>query len=69
MTWTSEKPTVPDRWYWWRVEPGLECVIFIAQDADGELYMKESGPDGGVNVTVLGGHWAGPIPEPEEAGG
>ena len=65
MQWSIDKPVRPG-WYWWRVEPGVACIVSIAQDSDGEFYMEESGPDGGVNVTVLGGHWAGPIPAPEE---
>ncbi len=68
LRWTNEKPTTPG-WYWWR--------LLYSQDIIVELRLG-----GGVNAKQLwvldyldiarplkdvGGQWAGPIEEPQEA--
>ncbi len=74
MIWTNEIPTVPDRWYWWRsdalnafIYPKHEGV-FLVMEQEGRLFIRV--PDGEDEwVDVADGHWAGPIPAPEEAAG
>ena len=65
LKWTTDKPTTPG-WYWWRGRAVMRIFHVIYQHglknkADG-LYVKSYG-----RTLLMGGHWAGPIPLPEEA--
>lgn len=62
LTWSPEKPTVPG-WYWWKgaVSGKVACLPVVEQDG-----LLLAGLHNFHNVEVMGGEWAGPIPEPVE---
>lgn len=63
LVWSREKPKEPGR-YWWRVDS--TCEGFISEvwfDEDKESFVDEHG----IKIHLLGGEWAGPLLEPEEA--
>ena len=59
MKWTKERPTKTG--YYWYFDVADPQICFID---DGRVYF--TGDEVSDDVEVLGGEWAGPIPEPED---
>lgn len=75
MTWTSEPPTEPGLYLWRLNKDFLPDLVFLTCDTYGYF-----GKPGAMETTYhtdnfyqnklaenIGGQWAGPIPEPEDA--
>ena len=65
MTWTTEKPTVPG-WYWWRYEKGRKATMLNVSQS--HIQQMDIFTEGSLVMFLneVPGHWAGPIPAPEE---
>jgi hypothetical protein len=53
MKWTDDVPTV-DGWYFWRANKRVTDALHWTVE-----YVE-------LDIIILGGQWAGPIPEPVE---
>ena len=64
LTWTKERPTMPG-WYWNRRQGGDAEIILLTPWLDAVVYECEGEI---FHLEYWGGEWAGPIPEPSDAG-
>lgn len=63
LRWTKENQTEPG-WYWFRYPNGRKFVWHVS----GDVVTSHKGVIMALDkVQILGGEWAGPIQEPEEA--
>ena len=72
LAWTTEPPTVPG-WYWWcfarDIVPRIVYVVWestLRKTDNDHLLVLYPNRNEEFWVSERGGHWAGPIPGPEE---
>ena len=72
LAWTTEPPTVPG-WYWWcfarDIVPRIVYVVWestLRKTDNDHLLVLYPNCNEEFWVSERGGHWAGPIPGPEE---
>lgn len=73
LAWTTEPPTVPG-WYWWcfarDIVPHMVYVVWestLRKTDNDHLLVLYPNCNEEFLISERGGHWAGPIPRPEEA--
>ena len=62
VTWTTEMPSEPGRWYWVRSEGRQPRILFLAELQERLMFVSDTTifPDGTFSA------FSGPIPEPAE---